>query len=127
MSESDALRLVVEGTASGTGVEFFRALVKNLAAVMGTAGAWVTEYLPEARRLRAHAFWLNGVSASLRTSGGRHAVSRQRRGEAAAADPRPHVETYPAEAGLRVMKAPQRVVQWKFSLRERHKQGHYPV
>jgi hypothetical protein len=61
MSESDALRLVVEGTASGTGVEFFRALVKNLAAVMGTAGAWVTEYLPEARRLRAPAFWLNGA------------------------------------------------------------------
>jgi PAS domain S-box-containing protein len=43
-----------------TGAEFFPALVKNLAAVMGTAGAWVTEYLPEARRLRAHAFWLNG-------------------------------------------------------------------
>jgi PAS domain S-box-containing protein len=27
---------------------------------MGTAGAWVTEYLPEAARLRAYAFWLNG-------------------------------------------------------------------
>ena len=60
LSEEAALRLVVEGTASETGTEFFRALVKNLAAVMGTAGAWVTEYLPHARRLRAYAFWLNG-------------------------------------------------------------------
>src|SRR6476661_2724908 len=60
VSEEAALRLVVEGTASETGTEFFRALVKNLAAVMGTAGAWVTEYLPQARRLRAYAFWLNG-------------------------------------------------------------------
>src|SRR5262249_46038822 len=57
----DALRLVVEGTVAETGTEFFRALVKNLAAVMGTAGAWVTEYLAETRRLRAHAFWLNGA------------------------------------------------------------------
>src|SRR5712691_9682602 len=57
-SEQAALRLVVEGTVSETGVEFFRALVKNLATVMGTVGAWVTEYLPEQQRLRAHAFWL---------------------------------------------------------------------
>ena len=27
---------------------------------MGTAGAWVTEYLPDTQRLRAYAFWLNG-------------------------------------------------------------------
>jgi PAS domain S-box-containing protein len=60
VSEEAALRLVVEGTASETGTEFFRALVKNLAAVMSTAGAWVTEYLPQARRLRAYAFWLDG-------------------------------------------------------------------
>jgi hypothetical protein len=53
MLEEQALRLVVEGTVSETGTEFFRALVKNLAAVMDTTGAWVTEYLPEANRLRA--------------------------------------------------------------------------
>ena len=58
--EEAALRLVVEGTVSETGTGFFRALVKNLAKVMGTAGAWVTEYLPKQQRLRAHAFWLNG-------------------------------------------------------------------
>ncbi|GAB4177076.1 MAG: sigma 54-interacting transcriptional regulator [Terrimicrobiaceae bacterium] len=51
---------MVEGTASETGVEFFKALVKNLATVMDTAGAWVTEYLPENRHLRPLAFWLNG-------------------------------------------------------------------
>ncbi len=60
IGDEAALRLVIEGTASETGTDFFRALVKNLAAVMGTAGAWVTEYLPDARRLRAPAFWLNG-------------------------------------------------------------------
>jgi len=53
-----ALRLVVEGTVAETGTEFFRALVKNLATVMQTEGAWVTEYLPDRNRLRAHAFWL---------------------------------------------------------------------
>jgi PAS domain S-box-containing protein len=60
MSDEAALRLVVEGTVSETGVEFFRALVRNLAAVTGTIGAWVTEYLPAEKRLRAWAFWLNG-------------------------------------------------------------------
>jgi len=60
ISEEAALRLVVEGTASETGVAFFRALVRNLATVTGTIGAWVTEYLPESERLRAYAFWLNG-------------------------------------------------------------------
>ena len=59
-ADEAALRLVVEGTVSETGVEFHRALVKNLAAVMGTTGAWVTEYLPEKRHLRPHAFWLDG-------------------------------------------------------------------
>jgi PAS domain S-box-containing protein len=58
ISDEAALRLIVEGTASETGTDFFRALVKNLAAAMGTAGAWVTEYLPLQQRLRAYAFWL---------------------------------------------------------------------
>jgi PAS domain S-box-containing protein len=61
LRDTAALRLVVEGTVAETGTEFFRALVKNLATVMGTVGAWVTEYLPEQKRLRAYAFWLNGA------------------------------------------------------------------
>ncbi|MCZ7640765.1 MAG: sigma 54-interacting transcriptional regulator [Verrucomicrobia bacterium] len=59
--DENALRLVVAGTVAETGTEFFRALVRNLAAVMGTTGAWVTEYDAENRRLRALAFWLNGA------------------------------------------------------------------
>ena len=53
-----ALRLVVAGTAAETGTEFFRALVRNLAEALRTHGAWVTEYLPEQKRLRALAMWL---------------------------------------------------------------------
>src|SRR5215475_2147282 len=60
LHEEEALRLVVEGTVSETGTDFFRALVRNLATVMGTTGAWVTEFLPNSYRLRSRAFWLNG-------------------------------------------------------------------
>src|SRR4051812_14364722 len=58
LPDDEALRLVVEGTVDETGTEFFRALVKNLAVVMDTMGAWVTEYLPNQKRLRALAFWM---------------------------------------------------------------------
>jgi len=55
-----ALRAILEGTATETGQQFFAALVQNLAKVLRTHGAWVTEYFPEARRLRALAFWMDG-------------------------------------------------------------------
>lgn len=55
-----ALRAILEGTATETGQQFFAALVQNLAKALGTHGAWVTEYLPDLRRLRALAFWLDG-------------------------------------------------------------------
>jgi len=60
-----ALRTILEGTATETGEGFFKALVKNLAAALNTHGAWVTEYFPESRRLKALAFrmgeqWLDG-------------------------------------------------------------------
>ena len=59
--EADAvLRAIVQGTATETGHDFFAALVRNLADVLGTHGAWVTEYFPESRRLRALAFWMDG-------------------------------------------------------------------
>ena len=60
LQPDEALRLVVEGTVSTTGVEFFRALVKNLCRALDTAGAWITEIDPEHRRLRSLAFWVNG-------------------------------------------------------------------
>jgi len=53
-----ALRTKFEGTATETGEQFFKALVKNLASALNTHGAWVTEYFPEARRLKALAFWM---------------------------------------------------------------------
>jgi PAS domain S-box-containing protein len=55
-----ALRAILEGTATATGQQFFAALVQNLAKALGTHGAWVTEYFPEKRRLRALAFWMDG-------------------------------------------------------------------
>ncbi|KXJ98524.1 MAG: diguanylate cyclase [Nitrospira sp. OLB3] len=59
--EADAvLRAILQGTATETGHDFFAALVRNLADVLGTHGAWVTEYFPESRRLRALAFWMDG-------------------------------------------------------------------
>src|SRR5215471_12334429 len=55
-----ALRLIVEGTASETGTNFYASLVKTLATTLNVTGAWITEYLPESERLRALAFWLDG-------------------------------------------------------------------
>jgi PAS domain S-box-containing protein len=60
LDESAALRSIVEGTATHTGDRFFQTLVESLARALGTHGAWVTEYLPESRRLRALAFWIGG-------------------------------------------------------------------
>jgi PAS domain S-box-containing protein len=57
-NEDFLLRSISDGTAAETGSSFFRALVKNLSRLLGTYGAWVTEYLPDAHRLKALAFWL---------------------------------------------------------------------
>ncbi|MFL5308114.1 MAG: sigma 54-interacting transcriptional regulator [Polyangia bacterium] len=53
-----ALRMILEGTAGEIGEGFFKALVENLARALGTHGAWLTEYLPQRRTLRALAFRL---------------------------------------------------------------------
>jgi PAS domain S-box-containing protein len=60
LDEGAALRSILEGTAKETGERFFQALVENLAKVLGTPFAWVTEYLEEKRRLKALAFWMEG-------------------------------------------------------------------
>jgi PAS domain S-box-containing protein len=70
LSEQGALRMILEGTARETGERFFTALVENLARALGTYGAWVTEYLPDSRRLRALAFrlgdhWLQGYECPI--------------------------------------------------------------
>jgi len=60
LNEEAALRTILEGTATVTGERFFQALVLNLAKALKTHGAWVTEYFPEDRRLKALAFWMGG-------------------------------------------------------------------
>jgi PAS domain S-box-containing protein len=57
LAEESVIRAILEGTAGETGEEFFAALVKNLCHALDVAGAWVTEYLQAAGRLRALAFW----------------------------------------------------------------------
>ncbi len=59
-SAQAALQAIFEGTASQTGEGFFKALVENLARALGTRGAWVTEFDPRTRRLKALAFWMGG-------------------------------------------------------------------
>ena len=56
----EALQAILQGTATETGHGFFAALVQNLSKALGTHGAWVTEYFPDTRRLRALAFWMDG-------------------------------------------------------------------
>ena len=60
LETDEALRAILQGTATETGHGFFAALVQNLSKALGTPGAWVTEYFPEMRRLRALAFWMDG-------------------------------------------------------------------
>ena len=55
--DQDVLRELVSGTAGTIGEEFFDTLVEHLARAMGTKCAWVTEWLPEQRKLRALSFW----------------------------------------------------------------------
>src|SRR5436190_1307738 len=60
VDEDAALRSILEVTAPETGTRFFETLVRSVARVLGTQAAWVTEYLPQGRRLRALAFWIDG-------------------------------------------------------------------
>lgn len=58
--EDEVLKTILKGTADQTGEKFFFALVENLAKVLNTSCAWITEYVEEERLLRALAFWVNG-------------------------------------------------------------------
>src|SRR3984957_6623559 len=52
-----ALRDIVEGTARGTGEEFFRSLVRRLASVIDVPYAVVAEFADVHTRVRTVAFW----------------------------------------------------------------------
>ncbi|MFP4009391.1 MAG: ATP-binding protein [Spirulinaceae cyanobacterium] len=55
----EALRLIVQGTASVTGRAFFQALVQNLAQVLQVHYAWIAELTPNRDRARTLAVWKN--------------------------------------------------------------------
>jgi formate hydrogenlyase transcriptional activator len=55
-----AFRSVVEATSDKAGIEFMRALVKNLAQSLGVAHAFVAEFAGTADRVRTIAFWSAG-------------------------------------------------------------------
>ncbi|GAB1542563.1 hypothetical protein NUACC21_52370 [Scytonema sp. NUACC21] len=56
-----ALQLIVEGTASTTGDEFFRSCVRYLAQILQVRYAFVSEFVNEAKtQLRTVAFWNDG-------------------------------------------------------------------
>jgi PAS domain S-box-containing protein len=70
LDELTALRTIVEGTATETGEDFFRALVANLAKAMGTIGAWVATYSAADRTLRALSLlmrdqWMDGFEFAI--------------------------------------------------------------
>jgi PAS domain S-box-containing protein len=54
--ELDTLRAIVEGTAVGTGEEFFRSLVRNLAQAIGVRYSFVAEFTPDGK-VRPLAYW----------------------------------------------------------------------
>ncbi|MBL1376589.1 sigma-54 interaction domain-containing protein [Zobellella iuensis] len=53
------LDALVHGLAGSSGQAFFEQLVRQLALMLGVKGAWVTEWRPARRRLRALAFWFD--------------------------------------------------------------------
>jgi GAF domain-containing protein len=58
----NALRAIVEGTASATGDDFFHALVQHLATGLGVRHAFIAETVGDpAERVRTLAFWSNGA------------------------------------------------------------------
>jgi PAS domain S-box-containing protein len=61
--EVETLRALVEGTATGTGEEFFRSLVRHLAAATGTRHAFVAEFADVNTRVRTLAYWSGGAIA----------------------------------------------------------------
>jgi PAS domain S-box-containing protein len=58
-----ALRAVVEGTAAGTGQEFFHSLVRNLAEAIDVHHAVVAEFPKAPPHVRTLAFWERGQPA----------------------------------------------------------------
>jgi signal transduction histidine kinase len=56
----ELLRSLFEATAGETGDDFFRALVKQLAELLESRHAFISELLPSGKRARALAYWADG-------------------------------------------------------------------
>ena len=103
---SEVLRIILDGTASETGEPFFRALVENLCRALETQGAWVTEFLPERRVLRALAFrlgdeWVDAYEHPLEGTPCEVSIESRR----LVHYPDRILELFPHEANLRRMNA----------------------
>jgi PAS domain S-box-containing protein len=59
-TDDELLRRILEGTVRSTGVDFFRALVRNLGLAMRSAYAFAAEVAPERDRVRTLAVWGHG-------------------------------------------------------------------
>lgn len=59
VEDLEMLRVIVEGTASSTGDEFFQTLVEYLAKAVGTNHAFISEFTPP-QRIRTLSFWSGG-------------------------------------------------------------------
>ncbi len=57
----ETLRALVEGTATAIGDDFFRSLVRNLAAALQVRHAFVAEFAGSDSRVRTLAFWSDGA------------------------------------------------------------------
>ncbi len=102
----EALRQIVEGISSKVGEQFFRALVRHLAAALKVRFAFVSEQLdPEGARLRLVAFWEGddyGESFEYSTQG---TPCEQVVGKALASFPSGLRELFPEDAWLREVGA----------------------
>lgn len=58
-ADLEFLRVIIEGTASSTGDDYFRTLVEYLAKAIGTNHAFISEFTPP-QRIRTLAFWSGG-------------------------------------------------------------------
>ena len=57
VEEISALRTILDGTAYGTGEEFFQSLVRHLAVAVGAEYAFVAEFAEVNTRVRTLAYW----------------------------------------------------------------------
>jgi hypothetical protein len=59
-AELAVLRTIVEGTATASGEEFFRSLVRNVSLATTVPNAFIAEFAGTKTRVRTLAFWKNG-------------------------------------------------------------------